>query len=70
MKDLTLDITCPGCGKKHRRSFRSLGRGTRVRCSCGSVIKVQDDGFRQAQRQMDGLDRELKRLNRQLRIRL
>ena len=70
MKDLNLDLTCPSCGRRHRRSFRSLGRGAQVRCSCGSIIKVQNDSFRQAQRQMDGLDRELKRLNRQLRIRL
>jgi hypothetical protein len=64
--NLNIDLQCPSCRRSIKRSFRSLGAGTSLRCSCGTVIRIQGNGFTSAQRSMDQLNREFQRLNRAL----
>ena len=56
----TLVITCPQCGRKHKRRFQDLRAGSTVECGCGFTLVMSDDNFRSCQRQLDELRRTLK----------
>ena len=57
-----LDITCPKCSAKFRKTIREL-KGTGVRCpKCG--VCFETSGFRKG---LDQVDRSLKDFSRNLR---
>lgn len=69
MADLDMQVPCPSCGRKLKVKLRELSSGHSTRCpSCGCSIQFEGDGGRQAQRAIDDLNEQIKRLNRKLNI--
>jgi len=61
--ELEFTFTC-GCGRIRKMKARYMYRGKRVRCTCGREIVISDNGFIQAQREIDRFTNQLKRLSR------
>ena len=62
MKSLEVEIRCPNCNRKFKQRLDRLGKGNSKRCSCGCNIVFEGDGGPSAQRALNKLSRDLKRL--------
>lgn len=67
MVDLTATLTCPRCHRKLRVKYTEMVPGRRKRCYCGFEFHFNGADGRRIQREVDGLEQALKRLNRRLR---
>lgn len=63
--DIDIPIDCPSCGRKIKKRLSQLGNGRSIHCSCGQRITVQGSGFSSFKRNLDQLDRTLKRFGKQ-----
>jgi hypothetical protein len=70
MKDLTTTIRCPNCNRTLYVKVKEMVPGRTKSCICGFVIRFQGDDGRKVQRELDKLERQLKRMNRKIRIKL
>lgn len=71
MKDLYADIECPNCGQRARIEVREMVPGRSKDCPhCEAVFEFSGEDGRRAQRALDELEGQLKRLSRELTIRL
>lgn len=44
--DQTLDLPCPKCGKKTKKTVRWVKANKQFTCSCGTAITLDADQFR------------------------
>lgn len=71
MADLDTRVPCPNCGRKIQVKLRELSSGHSTRCpGCGCVINFEGEGGRQAQRAIDDLNQQIRRLNQKLRLKI
>ena len=71
MADIEVQFPCPFCGREIKTKLRQLSSGHSARCpNCGTLIQFDGDGGRRAQGAIDDLNRQIRRLNRQLRLKL
>ena len=70
MRDLTVQIRCPGCGRTLQVKVRDMVPGRVRHCGCGCVIRFDGDDGRKVQREIDQMERELKKLSRTISFRL
>jgi ribosomal protein S27E len=64
-----MEVDCPACGRgKVKFSLSDVANRRTVRCTRGCQVKMEDEGgnARRAQREVEKLDRTLKRLGRKL----
>jgi hypothetical protein len=68
MRNLTASLTCPNCGRTVTVKIKEVIPGRSKRLQCGCTITFAGDDGRKVQRELDNLERELKKLNRKLRF--
>lgn len=62
--DQELSIDCPSCHRKIKRRLSQLRNGQSFRCACGQSIRIEGDGATKAKRELEKLERTLRRLGR------
>ncbi len=70
MQDLTADINCPICNRKVKIKVKEMVPGRSKRLSCGCTIQFSGDDGRQVQKSLDDFERQLKKLNQKITIKL
>jgi len=64
----TIDIPCPGCGKKASKSVGWLKANHNFTCSCGAVVNIDTSKFKSgiagAEKNLSDLERTLKNFGR------
>ncbi|WP_287880461.1 hypothetical protein [Acidovorax sp.] len=64
----TVDIPCPGCGKKVAKTIGWLKTHPKFDCACGQPIAVDLSQFKQglagAQKSMDSIDAALRKIGK------
>lgn len=68
MPVLATTVRCPNCGRSLRIRLQDMVPGQTTRCTCGGQIHFEGDDGRKVQRVLDKLERELKKLNRKIRL--
>ena len=68
MQDLLVDMNCPNCGRKTKVKVKEMIPGRSKRLNCGCIVEFTGDDGRKVQHSLDELGRELKTLNRALKI--
>ena len=68
---LEIDIYCSQCGKRHKQRVEQMRPGNVGHCpSCGIAIEFTGDDGRKTQKAFDDLDKTLKKLSKDLKIKL
>ena len=70
MQDLTADINCPNCNRKVKIKVKDMVPGRSKQLSCGCTIQFSGDDGRQVQKALDDFERQLKKLNQKITIKL
>lgn len=69
LENMEIDLTCPGCGHQIKKSLGWLDSNSKLTCVCGADITLKkDESFRKFTREVEGLDREIKKLNQTIRL--
>ncbi|MDB5429593.1 MAG: hypothetical protein JWP35_709 [Caulobacter sp.] len=66
-ENATLDLPCPGCGKKHPRTVAWLKAHTEIACDCGAKIELDSANLH---RGMAEAERKLKAFTKKITIKL
>jgi transcription elongation factor Elf1 len=71
MKNLEVDFNCPNCQHRIRVLIKDVVPGRTKKCpSCQSPIQFTGDDGRKVQRELDKLEKTIKKLNRTYRIKI
>lgn len=71
MKDLETDVQCPNCNQSVRLKVKEMVPGRTKPCPyCRAEFRFSGDDGRQVQRELDDLERSIKKLSRTINIKL
>lgn len=71
MKDLSVNIQCPGCHRQAPIKVREMiPGGTRDCPNCGAKFRFAGDDGRKIQKALDDLEKEVKRLSTTINLRI
>lgn len=62
-----IDVPCPQCGKKHKKTVGWLKTNKRIACGCGGNVTVDPSRFR---REIAKAERDLANFSRNITIKL
>lgn len=62
-EDATIDIPCPGCGHKHRKTLGWIQANDHIACVCGASIELEKSGLT---RGLDEVEKSLSDFKRNL----
>lgn len=69
--ELEIDIECPQCKHKFKQKLRDVKPGASHKCtSCGANITFTGDDLSKAQKELDNLERTIKNISKNLKIKL
>ena len=64
--NLALIITCPMCNHKNRRKLLDLQPNTKMKCTCGHVLKVNGEDLKNVTRSVSDLKSSVSSLGKHL----
>ena len=62
--DVDISIGCPSCNRKIKKRLSQLGHGRTHRCLCGQRITIEGSGATTVKRELEKLERTIRRLGR------
>ena len=69
-EDLTIEVTCPACGKPSRQPLARLHREKQFSCPHDGIVRITDRGLQHIEEAVGNIDQRMAELSRTINIKL